>query len=245
MTRKILALCLSILVTSPVFSHGALDPGMANICAYGGMAPSYFGSKDALLLNNGMRTWHTGLRKFHEHFRFPFIFGASAGYSWTDSLDVNLSVDYVTARGDTHVFMSHPRISTNATGNTTFKINTGTFGSLGVYAGAKYYIDCGDCWYPFIGIRGGVQLRRATRATTAVNDIPFIERGPFIHRQTVPAGGVSVGFDGPLTEYVNIFVMGEFNFSGKVQSQNSTPYHVNVRSFRTLPLVIGLRFRAD
>lgn len=238
MTRKILALCLSLLVATPLSAIGALDVDMANICAYGGISPSYFGPTKTFVITPPNAAPHqVKFRNFHDHFRFPFIFGGSAGYSFTECLEINLSCDYITARGDTHVIKNPMN---------QYEITTGTFGSLGAYLGAKYFVDLGSCWYPFFQLRGGVQLRRATRATILINSVNVLDRASLFHKNTlVPAGGVGIGFDGPLTEYVNIFVMGEVNVSGQIKSQRGGPLEFRASHFRTMPIVAGLRFRAD
>lgn len=249
MTRKITALCLMILLALPAIAEGPLYEGMVNICGYGGMAPSYFGSKDTLVIrpNNlpagvNVTEFRTTFGSFTDHFRFPFIFGGSAGYSFTDALEINLSLDYITARGDDHTIND---------GQFRYEYTTGTFGSLGAYIGAKYYIDVSLDWYPFIQARGGFQLRRPTRATIFVNrtspsDLPVLDRASLFKKTTVvPAGGVALGFDGPITEYANIYIMAELNYSGKVSSWNTGPIQFHTCSLRSIPLIMGLRLLAD
>lgn len=220
---------------------GALRQGEFSIIPYGGMAPSTFvHRKKSSFIVDG-KYYCEKAPNFNDILKFPFIFGGSIGYNVTNQFEFFANVDYTIAgTGKKNVARSR-RPDTNS----VMKYQTGTFGALGTYLGGRYYFDCGGTWYPFVGAKLGVVSRKSVNTKVFIDNIRFA-KDKFFDSNTAFAGGLQLGLDAELAEYIDFIFMAEAIGSGRLKPskiRTHFPFFNRVGGMFTFPVTAGIRFR--
>jgi hypothetical protein len=224
---------------SPDVFAGALRQGEFSVIPYGGMAPATFTDRKKSSYIVEGKFYREKAPDFNSIMKFPFIFGGSIGYNVTNQFEFFGNVDYMLAGTGKKVVAR----SIKPDQYSLLKYQTGTFGALGTYLGGRYYFDCGGTWYPFVGAKLGANWRKSVTTKVYVDNVRFA-KDKFFDSNVVFAGGLQLGLDAELAEYVDFILMAEAIGSGRVEeTRKLRPFFNRVGGMFTFPVTAGIRFR--